>query len=229
MVITAGSKGKAESKGITKAARPKPVVKKASSVMKQGNEDMPDWNQIRWLKYDDGMRSACECGWLYVHHMLEQQDSGEDQDPTHMHAGAVRELLSSSRWSPQIILAELKLFFSTYAYDDDPRVDIREPDDDMHGAPVLIWAVEEMAVSDGSLKKARKADKLQLLEMLMSHGADWHQVNTCEDAQENHSALDAALLHYPELADELGLEALAGPPPELSENEYESECESESE
>ena len=79
-----------------------------------------------------------------------------------LHAMALRELLTSApaSWNCRKVAFQIKTLFATTEADDDPRVRLDEPDDDMTGVPVLFRVVEHMGLSGGRLARMNKEEKV---------------------------------------------------------------------
>lgn len=156
------------------------------------------------------------------------------------HAMALRDLLTSApeSWRASKTAKQILTLLATSRSDDDPRVRLSEPADNMTGAPVLFHIVEDMALSNGRLARLSTEAKVrlepppcqavylppppvdsglvvrqvELLRKLMAHGASWDQINSWDGAEqdEKHSALDEARKHFSKLFGALDLASLAG-------------------
>ena len=89
-------------------------------------------------------------------------DELTDDDSQPLHAMALRELLTSApaSWNCRKVAFQIKTLFATTEADDDPRVRLDEPDDDMTGVPVLFRVVEHMGLSGGRLARMNKEEKV---------------------------------------------------------------------
>ena len=113
---------------------------------------MYSWNTVRKLKMDDDTHTPEESCKMYIKHDLSENPDGFFNH-AHVHANALRELFTSSGFSKKVMLQQLCAFFATIRNDDDEAIRIIEPSDKMLGPPILMIAVEEMAVADGSMFK----------------------------------------------------------------------------
>lgn len=127
--------------------------------LRVGNKDTPAWNTVRKLRCDDDTHdTAAECMESYIKFFLRGEHGRRSR---HLHAAAVRDVIRSSQWRPETIVEQLFRFFETSECHDDMRIEIGEPDDDMHGPPILFTVIEELAVEeDGTLYALDKKTKV---------------------------------------------------------------------
>ena len=129
---------------------------------------MTSWNTIKVLKMgepgiDDSDRT--EAAKRFVEHFLKASQANafdtEACNPAQLFANAVREVIQLSKWGSPVIVEQIGyLLCSIDRPDGDERICICEPDDEMLGPPVLMIAIEELAVADGSLQALDKQQKV---------------------------------------------------------------------